>query len=49
MKVIELIRILNDMPHNAEIKVMENNDKDFRNPQPESVWNDIAENYVIVI
>lgn len=48
MKVIDLIRVLNDMPHNSEIRV-EVSDCEVRNPRPEQVWNDFEENYFVVI
>lgn len=38
MTVIELINKLNDMPHNANIWVMD--DQQPVEPEPEMVWND---------
>ena len=48
MKVHELINTLRDMPLNSEIKVIVMDDI-LRDPMPESVWNDIDENYVIIV
>lgn len=48
MTVIELINLLQDMPHNANIRV-EVSDCMSRDPRPEQVWNDYAENYFVVV
>lgn len=43
MKVIELIHILNDMPHNAQVHIIEHESDGKQNPvtpHPEMVWND---------
>lgn len=49
MTVIELINQLKDMPHNAQIYIELNNDAGTRTPRPEMEYNDLAENYAVVL
>ena len=49
MTVIELINQLKDMPHNAQIYVEVNSDTFKLESNPEMVWNDHAENYLVVL
>lgn len=48
MTVIELINTLKDMPHNARIYI-DLEAHGTRTPRPEMEWNDIAENYLVVL
>lgn len=50
MTVVELIEALQVMPHNAEVHLP--NDEGITGKMvrpPEQVWNDFAENYVVVL
>ena len=52
MTVKELIDSLKNMPYNAQIVIMEGEkgqSGETRTPEPEQVWNDFAENYVVVL
>ena len=49
MTVIELINMLNDMPHNSQVYIDLNGDKGTRTPRPEMEWNDFAGNYLVVL
>lgn len=48
MKVHELVNRLRDMPMNSEVKVIVM-DEVLRDAMPEQVWNDIDENFLVVI
>lgn len=45
MTVIELIRILDDMPHNAKVYIEEGN----RTPCPEMEFDDVTGKYDVII
>lgn len=47
MTVNELIQKLQTMPPGAQIRVMDYDEP--RRPEPEQVWNDHAENYIVVL
>lgn len=48
MTVIELINKLNDMPHSGQVYI-DLEAHGTRRPQPEMEYNDLAENYVVVL
>lgn len=48
MLVNELIAKLQSLPANAQVTI-QLDEKNFRSPEPEQVWNDFAENYVVVL
>lgn len=48
MKVYELIAKLAEQPLNSDIKVIVLDDV-LRDPMPEQIWNDIDENFLLVI
>lgn len=49
MTVAELIEKLKEMPQGAEVKVHSETLYGYESPNPEQIWNDNAENYLVVL
>ena len=49
MTVIELIRILDDMPHNSKVYIMVDGRARVLETTPEMVWDDENGKYVVLL
>lgn len=49
MTVIELIRILDDMPHNSRVRIGLSNIEEIQDPNPQIEWNDDNGKYEVVL